>query len=101
MAAFHHAQSRAVIDALERAKAAGARVRIWLGDIETGRNWLDEYDVSGTVSCSMGPIKIPLFTNRYKCARCGEAWQNEDDCTCDDRCPKCNQSTSPYESVDA
>ncbi len=52
---------RAVVDGLERARESGARVRFWLGDNVTGRDWLEENDVCGRVGRSMGPIKIPLL----------------------------------------
>lgn len=35
------------------------------------------------------------FRNSYKCS-CGETWEDEWDSMCDDRCPECNTSTSPY-----
>jgi len=40
-----------------------------------------------------------LFRNYYRCP-CGVKWQDEWDCTCDDRCPSCNTSCSPYKSED-
>lgn len=58
----YHAQTpAAVVDALERARLSGERVRLFYGDTETGRAWAEEHDVSGTVSRSMGPVKIPLL----------------------------------------
>lgn len=38
------------------------------------------------------------FLNHYECDECGETWHDEWDCQCDDRCPGCNVSCSPYES---
>jgi len=58
---YHDTTPRAVVDALEKARESGARVRLWIGDRETGANWFDEWHVSGTVGRSMGPIKIPLL----------------------------------------
>ena len=40
------------------------------------------------------------FLNFYDCP-CGESWSSEDDCTCDDRCPKRRTSCSPTQSEDA
>ncbi|QOX80884.1 hypothetical protein FY034_17840 (plasmid) [Trichlorobacter lovleyi] len=40
------------------------------------------------------------FINYYRCT-CGHEWQDEWDCQCDDRCPKCNTSVSPCRSEDA
>jgi hypothetical protein len=52
---------REVINALELARKSGARVRLFLGDKETGRDWCEEYDVTGTIGRSTGPVKIPLL----------------------------------------
>lgn len=41
-----------------------------------------------------------LFLNFYRCP-CGTEWIDEWDCTCDDRCPTCDTSCSPYKSEDA
>lgn len=40
-----------------------------------------------------------LYRNHYSCV-CGEQWEDEWDCTCDDRCPKCDTSISPHMSED-
>ena len=40
------------------------------------------------------------YRNYYHCPICGEHWEDEWDCTCDDRCPNCNASCSPYKSED-
>ncbi len=52
---------RAVIDGIERAYRTGERIRLWTGDLETGRNWYDDHDVTGTVGRSMGLIRVPLL----------------------------------------
>jgi len=52
---------RAVIDAIEHARETRARVRLFYGDAETGRDWGESYDVTGRVGRSMGLIKIPLL----------------------------------------
>jgi hypothetical protein len=51
----------AVVEALEVARKYGDRVSFRYGDTATGRDWLDLYDVSGTVSRSCGSVKIPLL----------------------------------------
>ncbi len=58
---YHDTTPRAVIDALEHARATGAKIRLFTGDSKTGKEWFDEYDVYGTVGRSMGPIKVPLL----------------------------------------
>lgn len=37
------------------------RIRVFYGDRETGRCWMDEYDTIGRIGRSMGPCKIPLL----------------------------------------
>lgn len=62
---YDHRTPYDVIEILEAARKTGSRVRLFFGDTETGRDWLEEYDVTGTVSRSMGPHKIPiLISNR-------------------------------------
>lgn len=50
-----------VVRILEQSRLHGTRIRIHYGDVETGRDWMDENDVRGTVGRSTGPIKIPLM----------------------------------------
>lgn len=38
-----------------------------------------------------------IFRNRYACP-CGTLWTDEWSATCDDRCPECDTSCSPYSS---
>lgn len=58
---FHHDTPKAVVDAIVSAHFTGQRIRLWLGDKVTGKSWMDDYDVTGRVGRSMGPIKIPLL----------------------------------------
>jgi hypothetical protein len=46
---------------LESCRASRTRVRIFYGSPATGRDALEEYDTTGYVGCSMGPIRIPLL----------------------------------------
>jgi hypothetical protein len=39
------------------------------------------------------------FLNFYKCPECGEQWQDEWSCMCDDRCPSCDTSCEPFVSA--
>ena len=41
-----------------------------------------------------------MYVNYYKCPRCKEKWQDFWDCACDDRCPACGLSVSPYEILE-
>lgn len=45
---------------LNRNRQCG-RVRIWLGDPETGKCWNEAYDVAGYVGRSTGEKKVPLL----------------------------------------
>lgn len=40
------------------------------------------------------------FVNHYHCERCDVEWEDEWDCTCNDRCPECNDEIEPYHSDD-
>jgi len=50
-----------VVKVLESARKNGTRVRLVLGNKDTGESWNEEYDVSGTIGRSMGPHKVPLL----------------------------------------
>ncbi len=39
------------------------------------------------------------YLNSYHCDRCDISWDDEWDCMCNDRCPKCNSETDPHESI--
>ncbi len=58
---YHYATDLNVVAQLERARETGARVRLFYGDTETGKDWKEEHDVTGTVGRSTGTIKIPLL----------------------------------------
>lgn len=53
-----------VVKALELARKKDYRVRLFLGDRNTGEAWSEEHDVTGTISRSMGPVKAPLLMAR-------------------------------------
>lgn len=38
------------------------------------------------------------FHNFYRCSECGTEWEDEWECACNDRCPKCNAEIEPYKS---
>jgi len=61
-----------VIAVLESARKSGTAIRVHYGTTEShlpshrhpiGQDWHDEYDVTGTVSRSLGPHKIPLIVS--------------------------------------
>lgn len=39
------------------------------------------------------------WTNYYRCP-CGEEWNDQWDCCCNDHCPKCHKEIEPYISDD-
>lgn len=51
----------ALIEILERARANKTRLKIYLGDNKTGRDWMEEDSKLGKVGRSTGQIKIPLL----------------------------------------
>lgn len=53
--------NQSVIDCLENARLNKIRLRIHYGDIETGKDWNERYDVTGYVGRSCGSTKIPLL----------------------------------------
>ncbi len=55
-----------VVNILESAKANRQRIRVFYGDTETGRDWMEEYDVIGCIGRSTGRIKIPLLLKSTK-----------------------------------
>lgn len=61
---WYHAETKdQVIYILENARLIGMRVRVHYGD-QSGKDWLEENDVNGTIGRSIGPIKIPLLIPR-------------------------------------
>jgi hypothetical protein len=60
-AAYHEDAHPKVVELLEKARLAGHKVRVFYGDSNTGRDWLEENDVEGRIGLSMGPVKIPLM----------------------------------------
>jgi hypothetical protein len=58
----YHAETPAsVVEVLERARLSRTRIHVSYGDTGTGKDWLEEFDVSGYVGRSMGPVKVPLL----------------------------------------
>lgn len=56
-----------VILILEALRDKETVVRIHLGDVDTGRSWLEENDVIGYIGRSTGHIKIPLLVPEGDC----------------------------------
>lgn len=50
-----------VCQLLENARISRKKIRIFYGDPQTGRDWLEEFDTIGRVGCSTGTLKEPLL----------------------------------------
>lgn len=68
---YHEKTPQAVIDVLERAlqshrssQGEPIRVRLFLGDTETGRDWCEIYDIIGQIGASTGKVSVPLLIKR-------------------------------------
>lgn len=63
---YNDATAQDVINALETARQTRSRIRVFYGDVQTGKSW-DEYnDVMGTVGRSTGTVKIPLLIHNTR-----------------------------------
>jgi hypothetical protein len=59
---FLHAETPfEVVVSLRAAWHGKRKIRLFLGDPETGLDWNEESDVIGYLGRSMGPIKVPLL----------------------------------------
>jgi hypothetical protein len=50
-----------IVNVLESVRQSGELVRVFYGDRETGKDWMEEHDVKGRISRSTGRIKIPIL----------------------------------------
>lgn len=55
-----------VIAILERSRIERLRLRLHYGDQETGRDWGDVYDVTGTIGLSSGKTRIPIIISNVR-----------------------------------
>ena len=53
-----------VIEILENARRNDQRIRVFYGDSTTGRDWLEEHDVIGTIGRSSGNVTIPILLSK-------------------------------------
>lgn len=60
--------------------------------------WAEHYTDDVCKACAEKDDQA-WFVNYYKCG-CGQEWEYASDCACDDRCPDCDTSISPYKSED-
>jgi hypothetical protein len=58
---YHDRTDPKVIEVLEAVRKNKTRIRLILGDTETGRPWGETLGVTGTISRSQGPMKVPIM----------------------------------------
>lgn len=58
---YHAETSQTVIDWLEYARMNDKRIRVYFGDVATGKCWNEEHDIFGYIGRSTGTNKIPLL----------------------------------------
>lgn len=61
---FHVDTDQKVCELLNSLRANKTRVKIYLGDINTGRAWVEEFENTGTIGCSTGNVQIPLLISK-------------------------------------
>ena len=54
----------------------GTRIRVWYGDIVTGKSWDEENDTIGRVGKSTGNVKIPLLIKNKRSSGGGALLSN-------------------------
>lgn len=64
MLTFHQDTPEAVRAWLKTSNERRQRIRIFYGDRETGRDWLEEHDTRGIIGWSCGRVKAPLMIAR-------------------------------------
>lgn len=55
-----------IISVLEDARQSNQRIRVWYGNIATGGDWGEEWNVIGYVGRSTGTSKIPLMIHNQR-----------------------------------
>lgn len=66
-----------IISILERCRKDRTRIKICLGDIETGRDWNETYDVTGYIGLSSGTDgKYPLLVHNMRSSGGGMLMSN-------------------------
>ena len=55
-----------VMNIIQRAIYNRSRIRVFYGDKETGKDWLEAYDTIGRVGRSMGRIRVPILVKNKR-----------------------------------
>jgi hypothetical protein len=61
--AYHADTPYEVVDLLDTYMHNGTRIRIFYGDVKTGKDWMEEHDTMGRIGRSTGELKVPLIIN--------------------------------------
>lgn len=64
--AFHIETAEPVRRILETYRGSDTRLRVHYGDVESGLDWMDTYDVEGSIGRSMGRLRVPLLVNNRR-----------------------------------
>ncbi|HHV49175.1 MAG TPA: hypothetical protein GXX56_09500 [Rhodocyclaceae bacterium] len=69
------------------------------GQANEGSDGIDSAFVASVLDQIAKSSEPTLWTNYYRCP-CGEAWEDEWESACNDKCPRCNKEIEPYISDD-
>lgn len=58
---YHQSTPDEIVKILDWARNNNVRLKFAWGNIETGEDWGETYDIAGTIGKSTGTIKIPLL----------------------------------------
>ncbi|RPK20114.1 hypothetical protein [Paenibacillus xylanexedens] len=58
---YKEATPKSVVSWLETSRERQQRIRVFYGDAQTGKDWMEEHDTIGCVGRSMGQSKVPLL----------------------------------------
>jgi len=65
--AYHKGTKQEIVNILERARENRDRIKIFLGDTKTGRNWNEEHDTTGYIGLSRGHKALfPILVNNTR-----------------------------------
>ena len=67
---YHVGTPDSLVHILEKARTNKTRIKVYLGDAVTGKDWMEESDKMGFIGRSSGPIKIPIIM-KYETAKGG------------------------------
>lgn len=58
---YHKELPLVALAIIEQCRTTHSRIRLHYGDLETGRDYLEEHDIKGKIGRSIGPVKVPLL----------------------------------------